>query len=233
LVHGFTGALNEMRPLGEHLASQGYTALGVRLSGHGTHMQDLIRTRKQDWIADVEDGYHILRGMCDRVFLLGLSLGGVLILHASSYLPVTGLVAMSAPYTTPEKRLDTLRPILPLLSKVWRYRPQSKPGLPGKSGKLLYYPAQPIRSLAEADDMIDLMQIALPEVTAPALIIHSHSDTVFPIKSATCIYDAISSEDKDIHLLEKNEHVVTRGEGCEIVFKACEQFIKRVLETSR
>jgi carboxylesterase len=31
LIHGFTGAPTEMRPLGEFLAGKGYTVLGVRL----------------------------------------------------------------------------------------------------------------------------------------------------------------------------------------------------------
>ena len=44
LIHGFTGAPTEMRPLGEYLAENGFSVLGVRLSGHGTRMADLKRS---------------------------------------------------------------------------------------------------------------------------------------------------------------------------------------------
>jgi len=37
LVHGFTGTPKEMRWMGENLHSQGYTVLGIRLSGHAAH----------------------------------------------------------------------------------------------------------------------------------------------------------------------------------------------------
>ena len=40
LVHGFTGTPKEMRWLGEHLVSQGYAALGVRLAAHATRIED-------------------------------------------------------------------------------------------------------------------------------------------------------------------------------------------------
>ncbi len=45
LVHGFTGAPDEMRPLGEALAAAGFPVRAVRLPGHGTSVDDLARTR--------------------------------------------------------------------------------------------------------------------------------------------------------------------------------------------
>ena len=51
LVHGFTGTPKEMRWLGEYLADLGFSALGVRLVGHATQVEDLIRTCWRDWLA--------------------------------------------------------------------------------------------------------------------------------------------------------------------------------------
>ena len=59
LVHGFTGSPKEMRMLGEYLHQQGHSVFGVRLAGHATTMEDMIRSRRQDWLASVEDGYHL------------------------------------------------------------------------------------------------------------------------------------------------------------------------------
>ena len=38
--------------------------------------EDMIRSRYTDWIASIEDGYHLLKGITDNVFLIGLSMGG-------------------------------------------------------------------------------------------------------------------------------------------------------------
>ena len=72
--------------MGEYLNAQGYTCLGVRLAGHATSPEDMIRSRYTDWIASVEDGYHLLRGVADQIFLVGLSMGGVLSLLMSTRL---------------------------------------------------------------------------------------------------------------------------------------------------
>ena len=45
LVHGFTGAPTEMLPLGQFLSDKGYSVLGVRLSGHGTDLDAMVRSR--------------------------------------------------------------------------------------------------------------------------------------------------------------------------------------------
>ena len=67
--------------MGEYLVGQGFSALGVRLSGHATRPEDMIRSRYQDWTASVEDGYNLLDGIADRIFLVGLSIDGPKHLH--------------------------------------------------------------------------------------------------------------------------------------------------------
>ncbi len=113
VTHGFTGAPKEMRWLGEYLNRQGYTVCGIRLNGHATKPEDMIRSHWQDWLLSVEDGYNLLRSCTDQVFLLGLSMGGVLSLTAASRLPVRGVVAMSTPYQLPDR---PTAPILPVSS---------------------------------------------------------------------------------------------------------------------
>jgi carboxylesterase len=75
LVHGFTGSPKEMHWMGEYLESQGYTVLGIRLAGHATCLEDMSRMTWQDWATSVEDGYHLLKGCVDRIFIIGLSMG--------------------------------------------------------------------------------------------------------------------------------------------------------------
>ena len=106
LLHGFTGSPTETRWLGEFLAEQGYSVLGVRLSGHGTRPEDLIRMRWRDWLANAEDGWHLLRQSTTRIFVIGLSMGGVLTLSLAARYKAAGIVTMSTPYALdPDPRL--------------------------------------------------------------------------------------------------------------------------------
>ena len=152
LIHGFTGTPKEMRWMAEYLHQQGFTCLGVRLAGHASNPEDMIRSRYADWIASVEDGYHLLRGVAENIFLVGLSMGGVLSLLMSTRLEVSGVIAMSTP-----SHLPTDYPIwlLQLVSFVMRYRPKTTetPGS-GWFDKAAYadhvsYSKNPVRSTAE------------------------------------------------------------------------------------
>jgi carboxylesterase len=78
LIHGFSGTPKEMRWMGEYLGNLGYSVLGIRLAGHATQPEDMQRMHWQDWLASVEDGYWLLQGSVDQVFLIGLSMGGIL-----------------------------------------------------------------------------------------------------------------------------------------------------------
>ena len=97
LIHGFTGTPKEMRWMGEYLNQHGYTCLGVRLAGHATQPEDMVRSRWADWTASVEDGYNLLSGLTDDIFLVGLSMGGILSLLMSTRLAprVKGVVAVT------------------------------------------------------------------------------------------------------------------------------------------
>ena len=73
LIHGFTSSPKEMRWMGEFLNGHGYTCLGVRLTGHATEPEDMIRSNWTDWTASVEDGYQLLRCLSDRKYRNGRS----------------------------------------------------------------------------------------------------------------------------------------------------------------
>src|SRR5215203_899533 len=173
LIHGFTGTPKEMRWMGEFLNQQGYTCLGVRLVGHATDPEDMIRSNWTDWTASVEDGYHLLRGLTDNVFLMGLSMGGVLALLMSTRLDVKGVVAMSTPYKLPD---DPRLRHIDWISKIVSYMPKSSEG-PGSSWldkeawkDHISYPQNPVRSIGQLNKLLGEMRSALPDVRVPVLL---------------------------------------------------------------
>lgn len=127
LIHGFTGSPAAMRGLGKYLnETQGYTALGIRLPGHGTHVDDLRRPAWRDWITAVEDGLNLLKDMSDHIYVAGLSMGGILTLITANRYQVSGVAALSAPYgLTNDWRVPLMRPLSLFVPKF------KKPGAVG------------------------------------------------------------------------------------------------------
>ena len=84
LVHGFTGSPASMRPWGEFLNSKGYTVRVPLLPGHGTKVEDLNTVKWQEWPAKVIFEIEQISQSCDRIFLIGLSMGGGTILNVAA-----------------------------------------------------------------------------------------------------------------------------------------------------
>ena len=217
--------------MGEYLSQQGYPCLGVRLTGHATRPEDMIRSRYTDWIASVEDGYHLLSGVTDRIYLVGLSMGGVLSLLMSTKLDVVGVVAMSTPYRIPYNF-----PVwaMKLLSGVLRYQPKEKTE-PGASwfdkeayAQNISYPQNPVRSGAELQLLLDEMRATLPKVDVPVLLIHSKNDTYVLPENMEHIYANLETSDKTKLYVTEAGHVVTRDAAKGQVFEAAQEFIQRI-----
>jgi carboxylesterase len=230
LIHGFTGAPKEMRWLGEQLASEGYTVLGVRLFAHATKTEDMIRARWRDWVASVEDGYHLLHESCDQIVPIGLSMGAVLAILSGASHPVAGIIACSAPISTPDPRAALLRPIIPILGYFWRFTTKQEAYWhnPEFAKDHLEYPAYPIRAVAELEDLIKEMRGRLHEVQAPVLLIHSKADETLPPHHPEGILQGLGSQDKRICWLENSGHVVTRDSERRKLFRESHSFIQRV-----
>jgi carboxylesterase len=234
LIHGFTGTPKEMRGMGEFLNRQGYTCLGIRLAGHATHPEDMIRSRWTDWVASVEDGYQLLRGLTDNIFLIGLSMGGILALLTSTRLVprVKGVIAMSTP-----SRLPTDYPIwfIQLISKVIRYRPKSKePPGSGWFDKTAYkdhvaYGKNPVRSSAELKKLILEMRAALPKVNVPVLLMHSKDERyILPDNAEDIFSGLVNTSDRTKLYVTGSGHVLPRDASRDQVFQSALEFIQRI-----
>lgn len=218
--------------MGEYLHRQGYTCLGIRLAGHATNPEDMIRARWTDWTASVEDGFQLLRGISTDVFLIGLSMGGILSLLTASWLPVRGVIAMSTP-----ARLPTDYPVwlIEFLSRFIRFRAKSnEPPGSGWFDKTVYqdhiaYPKHPVRAAAELKKLMLEMLAALPNVTAPVLLMHSQDERyVLPENLETIYAGLVNATDKTRLYITGSGHVLPRDASREQVFRAADHFIQRV-----
>jgi carboxylesterase len=229
LIHGFTGTPKEMRGLGERLAQEGHTVLGVRLFAHAIQMEDMLRARWGDWLASAEDGLHLLSDSCDRIIPIGLSMGGILALLLAAQHPVAGVVALSTPYDNPDPRMR-LRPIAPLLTLFWRFGRKGPPDWrdPTVAVDHLEYPLAPVRGAVELYDLLAELRRQVPSVTCPALIIHSHGDLGVRGSSAEAILAHLGSAEKKLVWLENSGHVVTRDAERGRVFDEVSSFVRRL-----
>lgn len=233
LVHGFSGAPDEMRWMGEYLAERGFSVLGIRLFGHATDPADMNRARWRDWLASVEDGYHLLSGQCNQIVTVGFSLGGALSLLAARHLPLAGVVVMATPLQVPDPRVRRLRWAIPLLSKLVPFLEQPPPSpssVRGTADEHLHYPVYPVRAAAELHDVLGEMRRGLPAVQPPVLLIFARDDPAVSRDDAEAMLARLGSADKQLTWIEHGGHVIPRGAGRQAAFAAAAEFARRVTE---
>jgi carboxylesterase len=231
LVHGYTASPQEMRFLGGRLNKQEFTALGIRLAGHATHVRHLHRIRWWDWIASVEDGIHILRGMCDKVVLVGLSLGGALCLTASTANKVDAVIALSTPFRLPpDLRLRLLKPILRPLSLVMPTYQKGKSDWVDQTlvAERVAYSEYSVRAAEEVRRLLSEMRSKLTQIEAPVLLIHSQLDQLVPHADMDEIFALLETE-KQREMVDKGSHNIVGDADRETVVELIVKFITQVV----
>jgi carboxylesterase len=228
LIHGFTGTPKEMRMLGESLTKDHYTILAPRLAGHATVVEDITRSRWEDWVASVEDGLNLLKGCTEKQVIMGLSMGGVLALIAAARFQSAGVVTFSAPCSLPG---DPRAKYLPVLKYIIRKVGKGKPDWhnPEAAKDHVDYPYYPTPAILELKKLIDIMRSELEHITAPALFVQSHQDYGIPADSMDTLYANIRSTDKTKLWVENSGHVIIREPEREKIFTEVKKFLDRIL----
>lgn len=235
VLHGFTASPAEVRWLAEYLAGQGYTVYAPRLTGHGTSPEDLARTRWRDWYASALDGYHLLRERCEKVVIVGHSMGGLLTLLLASEQPVAGAAVLAAPM-----HLSLLARMSPYIYPFYPYSDQSdQTDLPERireeqaaRGETVLgrvrYDRWPTRSVAELWRLINIVKGRLPLVTVPLLLMYAERDPLALIAHGEQVMRGVSSTDVEWQSLTRCAHIVTQDTERETVFSEVAKFIARL-----
>ena len=123
LTHGFCSTAQEMQELSDLLYKQkGFTTFSVLLAGHGTSPADLAQTDMIDWYKSIKEGYDFLKQICDKIILIGHSMGGTLSLLLAANEDVDGIITLC----TPIKVEYFMQDYLFLVADLLKYFPRRK-----------------------------------------------------------------------------------------------------------
>ena len=225
LIHGFTGLPAGMLLLGEVLNRAGFSVLCPRLAGHGTSERDLMRTTKDDWYNSVLDGLCILRGFCDKIYVVGHSMGGLLTLKLSTEYELAKIVTLAAPIFIDEGRGLKNLPPREFCSDACIYTERKKLNdVPPAVNNV--YDKTPLISVHEMVDLINDVKKILPQVNAPILIMQGEEDHTVQPRSARFIMDNVGSAIKRIVTVPNAGHLLPFDEQRGFVFEHTLSFLR-------
>jgi carboxylesterase len=232
VVHGFTGNPHSTRPVGELLADQGYAVEVVRLPGHGTHWKEMAATRYLDWRGEAERVTDELKARCERVVLVGLSMGGTIALDIASRKPegVAGVVAINAQLLDPDQFLAKLSPILqhivPAVKRDLAGLPSDDIAKPGADERA--YDKVPSKAAHSLVVELPRIRAQLLDLELPVLVAYAPQDHTVPAKNSLAIRQLASRADVTELELPRSYHVATLDWDRDLLEQAILDFTARV-----
>lgn len=141
LLHGFSASTLEFRELVTDLKKKKVPFYNPAVTGFGIGDLHLLRSVKPtDWIRDALNGFELLQKQCEKIIIVGHSMGAVLACIVAQQKPVEKLI-LTSPYLFEKRKHTIIKSILlmPLLSTVFIL---FKPIVKKSSNKLKNYPQQ-------------------------------------------------------------------------------------------
>ena len=204
-LHGLTGTPWEIREPAEALAGRGFACLGPELPGHGSTPQVLGSTPRAAWLDAVVESFDRLAGSHARVYVVGLSLGGLLALSLCQRRPVEGAVVLAAPIELSLLVRVAVRVLAPVVRSIPKTSdivdPEALARHPG-------YKRMPLGAVRELMRLQREVERDLARVQAPLRLIYSRADRTVNYADAERIRSQVSAPDPRVVTLEKSGHVM-------------------------
>lgn len=193
LLHGILGTPKEFAPLEMRLRARGILTRALTHPGHGPADPPLCEITYEMMLSHCQAEYQALAAQCDRVYLIGHSMGGMCSMWLSGQRPdkLAGVLAFAAPYQrvyllNDFQRLfelpgDRLRRGLLYAHEVWTGYP-----------KPLLMPWWMSRLSEQASEMFQELDLALGRIERPLWLAHSPYDFIVPYEEMARIAQRVS-----------------------------------------
>jgi len=207
VIHGFTGNPFSMRPLAQAIAAAGYTVELPLLPGHGRTLEDMMSTGWADWSGAVDAVYLDLAARCERVAVVGLSMGGSLAVWLAARHPqTTALVTINAAVEPGGGALVEMARTL--LAEGTEVLPGIGADIARPDASELSYDGVPVASLMSMAEAVDALETVIPEVRCPALVFTSTQDHVVPPSAGEYLAAHLGGPVERV-ILDRSYHVAT------------------------
>ncbi|TMW72435.1 alpha/beta hydrolase [Alteribacter natronophilus] len=221
-IHGFTGTPDEVKDITHHLQKrEGWLVYSPNLPGHGSK-DGMKEVTYKHWLYAASVAMEELLKRCEKVYVIGFSMGGMLAGFLAAKYPVDRLVLISssAYYLNPKQLLQDVKdwavegfegPVFdPELYEFYRRKIKDTP----------------IAAAYEFTKVVRSARPLLKDITTPTLIIQGESDELVPPrKSAEYLYEHIQSDDKRVYYIQNAKHYIWFGKQKEELFSTIDSFL--------
>ncbi|MFN7252594.1 MAG: alpha/beta hydrolase [Anaerobacillus sp.] len=222
-IHGFTGEAKEVEPLTNYLKrKKGWLVYSPTLPGHGSK-DGLRKANFKHWLYAAEVATEELLSRCEKVYIIGFSMGGMIASYVASKYPIHKLVLLSASayYLNPKQIIQDMKG---WIIEGWRGELENDILFKLYRRKIT---DTPVKATIEFAKTVYITRPILKKVKVPTLIVQGECDgLVPPRKSAEYLYEMISSSEKQLYYFKNSKHYIWLGEEREDLLEIINHFLE-------
>jgi carboxylesterase len=218
LLHGFTATTVEVRPMAKFLHDLGYTVSGPLFAGHGHTPEEMNRVSWRDWFASADQAYKELAQTCNKVFVLGESMGGLISILISIAHPDIAGTLLFAP-ALKVNNLAAAELLWPFKSYIFKKNIDETMEWQG-------FNVVPLHAAAELLKLQRKVRRNLSKMKTPTIIFQGKLDRSIDQMSSIMVLEGIGSVEKELVWMEESSHCVLIDRQLPDVEIACLEFIR-------
>jgi carboxylesterase len=223
-LHGLTGTPFEMRRVADELVDRGVRCVAPVMAGHDS-VEELSRTSHQQWVDAAREHFERLASEAETVFIVGLSMGGLVALALALENRAAAVAVMGTPVRLPwwlKLLVPIAKHVLPNLPK-----PSGGPDIkePGARARHPGLEAMPVASIHEIVKLQEHVRPRLPGITLPLLVAHGAKDRTANPRNASAIFSAINSGERALFKAASSAHVISVDYDAAEVARAVGDFL--------
>jgi carboxylesterase len=227
LLHGYTGNPFSMRSLAERLAGSGFAIELPLLAGHGTALEDLVGLRWPDWLDSATRAFESLAARCERVLVVGMSMGGLLACWLAQHRDPVGIVLINPVAGPLPPALAEM--VVEVAASGVEVAPSIGSDISVSGVEAPTYDGTPVAGLLSLLDASQEIGLTLSTISCPVLLFSSREDHVVPTVCGDLVAESVSGSCERIWL-ERSFHVATLDHDASEVESRTLDFARVILE---
>jgi carboxylesterase len=227
LIHGLTGAPQEMKSVGRVLHKRGFSLCGPMLAGHGGTEADVLKTDWRDWVDSAATAYESFAREVDEVYVAGICAGGAIGLElCAEYPEIKGAavysmlfeydgwnmpkITLGAPVIQAVANLPLLRSLSFVQPAPYGFKDERLRSLAENALESLIPGAldrMPLGCMYQLYRLARHVEKVAPQVETPVLVVHARQDDLADLRNAHRLRAALGGP-SELVVLEDSFHMV-------------------------
>ncbi len=215
LIHGLGGAVSEIEPLADYLEKEGCLVETPILKGHTGQRKDLQGVSYEDWIHSAEKSLLKLKSKCQKIIVVGFSMGGLIALNLAKKNLLLAVITINTPIYYWNFKI-----IFQKIADDFKSKNYSNINHYLRSNQKL-----PLNALVNFQILLEKTKRILKTITCSVLIIQALEDDSVKWQSGHYLFENLAAVDKKIKYYEKEGHLILKSAAAGNVIKEIKTFI--------